>query len=204
VTYLDVGLKLEVEPIIYLEDEVGIKVGLEVSNIVKEVRSTTNSLTYQIGTRNAATTLRLRDGETQVLAGLISDEDRRSADRVPGLGELPVLGRLFSSTNETTNRSEIVLLITPRLQRTLARPEAGAVEFAAGTEASTGIPRLGGAPASIAPSEPAAFPSPPAAFSPAPPSAPVSEEGAAPAVTVPQPQGGPVLVPFGGIKPSPP
>jgi general secretion pathway protein D len=203
VTYLDVGLKLDVEPLIYLEDEVGIKVGLEVSNIVKEVRSTTNSLTYQIGTRNAATTLRLRDGETQVLAGLISDEDRRSADRVPGLGELPVLGRLFSSTNETTNRSEIVLLITPRLQRTLARPEAGAVEFAAGTEASTGIPRLG-APASIAPSEPAALPSSPPAFSPAPQSPPVSEEGAAPPATVPQAPSGPVLVPFGGIKPSPP
>src|SRR5205823_11766737 len=93
VTYLDVGLKLEVEPLISLDDEVGIKVGLEVSNIVREVRGAcSNTLTYQVGTRNAATNLRLRDGETQVLAGLISDDDRRTADRVPGLGELPVLG----------------------------------------------------------------------------------------------------------------
>ena len=85
VSYLDVGLKLEVEPLISLEDDVGIKVGLEVSNIVSQVRGSNNStLAYQIGTRNAATTLRLRDGETQVLAGLISDEDRRTADRVPG------------------------------------------------------------------------------------------------------------------------
>jgi len=196
VTYLDVGLKLDVEPLIFLDDEVGIKVGLEVSNIVKEIRSTTNSLTYQIGTRNAATTLRLRDGETQVLAGLISDEDRRSADRVPGLGELPVVGRLFSSTSDTTNRSEIILLITPRLQRTLARPEAGAVEFAAGTEASTGIPRLSGSPAPSA--EPAAlFPAPPPA------AVPSTEEGSVPAPTVPQPPSGPILVPFGGVKPSP-
>jgi len=88
VSYLDVGLKLEVEPLIHLEDEVGIKVALEVSNIVREVRGTTSgTLTYQIGTRNAATVLRLRDGETQILAGLISDEDRRTANRVPGLGE---------------------------------------------------------------------------------------------------------------------
>jgi general secretion pathway protein D len=174
-----------------------------VSNIVKEVRSTTNSLTYQIGTRNAATTLRLRDGETQVLAGLISDEDRRSAIRVPGLGELPIVGRLFSSTSDTNNRTEIVLLITPRLQRTLARPEASSVEFAAGTEAATGLPRLGGAPVSIAGPEPAAFPPSPPGFSPALPSAPVSDEGVPPAVTVPQPPGGPVLVPFGGIKPAP-
>ena len=58
VSYLDVGLKLEVEPLISLEDDVGIKVALEVSNIVSQVRGSNNStLAYQIGTRNAATTL---------------------------------------------------------------------------------------------------------------------------------------------------
>ena len=141
VNYLDVGLKLEVEPLIYLDDEVSIKVGLEVSNIAREVRTVGSStLTYQIGTRNASTVLRLRDGETQVLAGLISDEDRRSASRVPGIGEMPVLGRLFSSTRDNTVKTEIVLLITPRLVRTLVRPDVRSVEFAAGTELSTGAP----------------------------------------------------------------
>jgi len=141
VNYLDVGLKLEVEPLIYLDDEVSIKVGLEVSNIAREVRTVGSStLTYQIGTRNATTVLRLRDGETQVLAGLISDEDRRSASRVPGIGEMPVLGRLFSSTRDNTVKTEIVLLITPRLVRTLVRPDVRSVEFAAGTEMSTGAP----------------------------------------------------------------
>jgi general secretion pathway protein D len=140
VSYLDVGLKLEVEPLIYLEDEVGIKVALEVSNIAREIRSTSNSLTYQIGTRTANTVLRLRDGETQILAGLISDEDRRSASRVPAIGELPVLGRLFSSTRDTTTKTEIVLLITPRLVRSIARPDVRSAEFAAGTEASSGSP----------------------------------------------------------------
>ncbi|HEX2200294.1 MAG TPA: secretin N-terminal domain-containing protein, partial [Burkholderiales bacterium] len=141
VSYLDVGLKLEVEPLISLDDEVSIKVGLEVSNLIREVRPPgSTSLVYEIGTRTAATNLRLRDRETQVLAGLINDNDRRIADRVPGLSELPVVSRLFSHTNDTTDRSEIVLLITPRLLRTLARPDAGSVEFAAGTEASTGTP----------------------------------------------------------------
>src|SRR5207244_6294605 len=65
VTYLDVGLKLEVEPQIFLEDEVGIKVGLEVSNIGATITSSSGTRTYQIGTRNATTNLRLRDGETQ-------------------------------------------------------------------------------------------------------------------------------------------
>jgi general secretion pathway protein D len=196
ITYLDVGLKLEVEPLIFLEDEVGIRVALEVSNIVQEVRATaTGSLAYQIGTRNAATNLRLRDGETQVLAGLINREDRQSADRVPGLGELPVLGRLFSHTRDTKNRTEIVLLITPRLMRSLARPEAGSVEFAAGTEAATGTPRLGAAPP-FTPSipEPGA-PQPP--VQPPPP-----DTTGAPAVP-PQPPAAPQLVPFGGVKPAP-
>src|SRR6185436_21020092 len=81
---------------------------------------------------------RLKDGETQVLAGLINDEDRRSANKVPGLGNLPVLGNLFKSTNDTVNKSEIVLLITPRVLRNLARPDARREEFLSGTEAAIG------------------------------------------------------------------
>jgi general secretion pathway protein D len=143
VNYLDVGLKLEVEPTIHLEDEVGIRVALEVSNIVREIRSGTDAsgtLSYQIGTRSASTLLRLRDGETQVLAGLISDEDRRTDDRVPGLSDFPVLGRLFSSQKTDKTRSEIVLLITPRIVRSLGRPDAAAAEFRSGTDSSIGLP----------------------------------------------------------------
>jgi len=139
VTYLDTGLKLEVEPTVHLDDEVSIKVGLEVSSISSTIRNVdTGSTTYQLGTRNAATVLRLRDGETQMLAGLISDEERRSASKVPGLGDLPVAGRLFSSTKDDNSRTEIVLLITPHVVRNLARPEARFEEFSAGTEASIG------------------------------------------------------------------
>ena len=142
VSYLDVGLKLDVEPNVYLEDEVGIKVGLEVSNITNTVTSTAGTRTYQVGTRNAATVLRLRDGETQVLAGLISSEDRRTANKVPGLSDLPVLGRLFGSTADTINRTEIVLLITPRILRSLTSPEGQPTEFGAGTEAAIGAAAL--------------------------------------------------------------
>jgi len=139
VTYLETGLKLEVEPSVSLDNEVSIKVGLEVSSISDTIRNTTTGTTvYQIGTRNAATVLRLKDGETQMLAGLISDEERRSAVKVPGLGDMPVLGRLFSSTNTDASKTEIVLLITPHVVRNLVRPEARFEEFLAGTEASIG------------------------------------------------------------------
>ncbi len=142
VNYLDVGLKLEVEPTVYLDDEVAIKVGLEVSSIVKEIAGPSNSLAYQVGTRSAATVLRLKNGETQVLAGLISDEERTSANRLPGLGNIPLLGRLFSSTRDSSNKTEIVLLITPRIVRNIARPDDSSYAVPAGTAAAAGAPAL--------------------------------------------------------------
>ena len=135
IQYLDVGIKLEVEPNIYLQDDVAIKVGLEVSSLVREIRTPGGSLAYQIGSRSANTTLRLKDGETQILAGLISDEDRRDASRVPGIGELPILNRLFGSQKDDRQKTEIVLAITPRLVRNIVRPDAAAGEFWSGTEA---------------------------------------------------------------------
>lgn len=142
VNYLDVGLKLEVEPSVHLDDEVAIKVNLEVSSIVKEVLGPANSLAYQVGTRSAVTSLRLKDGETQVLAGLISDEERSSANRLPGFGELPGLGRLFSSQRDVENKTEIVLLITPRVVRNVIQPGLASATQSAGTEASVGAAPL--------------------------------------------------------------
>jgi general secretion pathway protein D len=168
VNYLDVGLKLEVEPLVHLEDDVGIKIGLEVSNISSEVKTAGGTVAFQVGTRNAATTLRLRDGETQVLAGLINDEDRRSAIRVPGLSRLPVLGRLFSNDSDTVNKTEIVLLITPRVIRNIERPGVRVEEFNSGTELEVG--RTGGAafpPISVQPPAPAPAPKPEAPRPPA-------------------------------------
>jgi general secretion pathway protein D len=142
VTYLDVGLKLEVEPNVYLDNEVGVKVNLEVSNIVREVKSRSGSLTYQIGTRLATTNLRLKDGETQALAGLISDEDRQSAAGVPGMVDLPLLGRILSSERNDRSKTEIVLLITPRVVRNLAQGPLERQEHAGGTETQVGAARL--------------------------------------------------------------
>ena len=142
VSYLDVGLKLDVEPSVHLDDEVDIKVGLEVSSIVKEVTGPSSSLAYQVGTRSAATVLRLKHGETQVLAGLINDEERSSANRVPGLGDVPLLGRLFSSQRDNRSKTEIVLLVTPHVLRNVARPALVAPTIPAGTESAVGAPPL--------------------------------------------------------------
>lgn len=138
VSYLDVGLKLDVEPNISLNDEVGIKIGLEVSSIVKEITSKNGTLVYQVGTRNATTSLRLKHGETQILAGLINDEDRKTANKLPGLGEIPLLGRLFSSHKDDHTKTEIVLLITPHIVRNLPLPDARERLFNAGADNSSG------------------------------------------------------------------
>jgi len=136
INYIDVGLTLNVEPTIYLNNEVAIKIGLEVSSLGESVRTTSGTVAYRIGTRSASTVLQLKDGENQVLAGLINHEDRSSGSKVPGIGDLPIVGRLFGSQRDQRDRTEIVLSITPRIVRAVQRPPASASEFGAGTEAS--------------------------------------------------------------------
>lgn len=134
ITYLDVGLKLDVEPTVYLDDEVSIKLSMEVSNIVSQLVTKSGSMAYQLGTRNASTVLRLKDGETQVLAGLLDDEERHTLNQLPALGEIPILGKLFGSTNDNIQKTEIVLLITPHVIRNIHRPDASSAQFSSGTE----------------------------------------------------------------------
>lgn len=133
VQYLDVGLKLSVEPTVHPPYDVGIKVNLEVSSIAKQISTATGTVAYQLGTRNATTVLRLQDGQTQILAGLINDQDRSSTSGVPGLSRLPLIGRLFSAPLDSRTKNEIVLSITPRLLRGAARPEPHRLEFWSGT-----------------------------------------------------------------------
>ena len=93
------------------------------------------SQVFQIGTRNATTLLRLKDGETQVLAGLISDDERMNAARIPGFGDIPVLGRLFANQEDKKDKTEIVLAITPRILNNIRRPESELSEYWSGNTA---------------------------------------------------------------------
>lgn len=136
VNYVDVGLKLDVEPTVSIDGEVAIKVALEVSSIISQVATKSGSVAYQIGTRTAQTMLRLKDGENQVLAGLINSEERRSGNKVPGLGDIPMAGRLFGQQTDDSTKTEIVLSITPRILRNVQRPDASVIEFDSGTESS--------------------------------------------------------------------
>jgi general secretion pathway protein D len=148
VQYIDVGLTLEVQPAIHNDGNVAIKIGLEVSSIIKQITvpigNGATTLAYQIGTRNASTVLQLRDGETQVLAGLIQDNDQRNSTHIPGLGDIPILGRLFGSSGKNRDKSEIVLSITPRVVRAQPRPSSETTEFWFGSESQARSAPLGG------------------------------------------------------------
>jgi len=137
VQYVDTGIKLEVEPDIHPNGEVAIKVSLEVSVAQAAVTNPQSGTTaYPISTRTTSTVLQLRDGETNVLAGLIKDNEASSKVMIPGLGEIPGLGRLFGSDHRDGGRTEIILSITPRLLGSTHLPDARLVEFWSGTEAS--------------------------------------------------------------------
>lgn len=138
VSYIDVGLKLDIEPTISLDDDVSMKVSLEVSNIVDTITRSSGTQTYRLGTRNTSTVLRVHDGETNVLAGLIQKEDRRSNTGVPVLNELPLISKLFGNSTDSDSKTEIVLLITPHIIRNLDVPGVGLQEFTSGTENAIG------------------------------------------------------------------
>lgn len=151
VSYIDVGIKLDVEPTIMLQNQVSIKVGLEVSNVTDQVKTDSGVLAYTIGSRNANTTLQLKDGETQILAGLFRDDSQNITNKVPGLSSLPLIGRLFANKNNDKRKNEIVLLITPRILHNIAPANAVYTSFPSGINHASSRNGRASQPAETAP-----------------------------------------------------
>lgn len=200
VQYIDVGVKVNAEPTIQLSNDVSIKLSMEVSSILS--RSTVgdpNSATtvVTIGTRNLDTVLNLKDGETSIIGGLIQNSANKSKQKIMILGDIPLIGPLFSSNDNTSNKSELVLAITPRIVRGITIPEADVSSFWSGREDEPSVtksyssftqePELASAPAGTpatpsAPAIPASAPTPPApTATPAPAAAAIPATPAAPA-----------------------
>jgi general secretion pathway protein D len=137
VSYQDVGLKLDVEPVVSPDDDVSIKLSLEVSTLGNAVTTSSGTVAYQIGSRSAGTVLQLHDGETQLLAGLVNKQDASNAHRFPGLGDLPIAGRLFSSQRDDSSRTELVLAVTPRILRSAPNPDIDQSHLWVGSESYT-------------------------------------------------------------------
>jgi len=173
IEFKDTGVKLTVEPNIHLNQDVTIKLQLEVTRLGDLVVLQTNPLIQQFkfGTRTAETSLSLKDGESVVLAGLIQPEDRTTVQKVRGLGDIPVLGEVFKTTTRDVVTTDVILTITPHIVRALELPPVDDQAFWSGTEEAYGLKQLfpdtgagkgiyGAAPISPAPAPPGAPSSP--------------------------------------------
>lgn len=122
VEYKNVGILLDVLPTIHLDDDISINLSLEVSSVGETIE--TNYGSYpSFNTKNITTVIRLKDGQTAVFGGLINNEERESRVSIPILGDIPVLGKLFSKTTKNPGKSEITMFITPRIVNNLAEDE---------------------------------------------------------------------------------
>lgn len=131
--YKEIGIRLVAEPIVHLDNSVSVKVSLEVSSLGQNVGTQTEPA-FSIGTRNAETFMLLRDGETAILGGLIKDEDRKTSLHLPYLGDIPVVGRLFASSDDSSGVTDVLLTITPRVVRSWDVPNMDASTFTSGSE----------------------------------------------------------------------
>ena len=123
VQYRNTGVILTIIPQVNSQGLVHLQVKQEVSDVGAPSFGNTNSPSFT--TRDAETTAVVQDGDTLAIGGIISDTKRRDRAGIPYLMDLPVLGRLFGTTNDATDRTELVMLITPHVVRN--RDEAQAV-----------------------------------------------------------------------------
>ena len=137
--YQDVGIRIEIEPRVHHNEEISLQITVEVSNVAGEVGDQPI-----IGTRTIETTIRLKDGETNFLAGLIRSDETNSESGVPGLSEIPLLGRLFSRKSSQNQRTDIMLTLTPHIIRRANITEEDLTPIWVGTESN--ITFQGGSP----------------------------------------------------------
>jgi general secretion pathway protein D len=114
--YQDVGIKVGIEPRVHHNREVTLKLTVEVSNPGESVEFA-GQKQPSFATRTIESTIRLKDGETNFLAGLIQQTKTNSSTRTPFLGDIPFIGRLFSRNDTTDRRTDLVLTMTPHIIR---------------------------------------------------------------------------------------
>ena len=159
-TYRNVGINLEITPRVTYEGDIRLELSVESSSLGPSI-SVGGQDAPTISTRKVLTTLRLREGESNLLAGLLRDDQRKQLTGFPGLMRAPILRALFGSSNDSIEQSDIVMLLTPHVVRTHELTAEDLAPIYIGTQSNIG---LGGPPPLIAPT-----PDPPLATAPAPP-----------------------------------
>nr|WP_159466091.1 secretin N-terminal domain-containing protein [Scandinavium goeteborgense] len=138
VEYQDVGLKLEVTPDISMDENISMDVKFTLSSLGSPEKGENGAVYYRTNKREANTTLSSLNGETQMLAGLIKQDEIDTDSGTPLLSEIPGLGRLFGSKSHNKQRTEVVLLITPTIDRNLDLPGSHISTIDMGSDDLTG------------------------------------------------------------------
>jgi general secretion pathway protein D len=152
--YQNIGVNIDITPRTHHDDDVSLNLKIAVTNI----SGTGFGGLPTFGNREINTIITLRDGETNMLAGLIRDEERYALDGIPGLSDLPLVGRLFGHNTKSTTQTDIILTLTPHIIRVLDLTEADLRPFRVGRDSLAPIAELPLLP--IEPPKPPELPKP--------------------------------------------
>ncbi len=197
--YRTIGIIVDMTPRVTYDGDIILEISIENSARGQDTNIAGQNLP-SFFSRKVQTKLRLRDGESNLLAGLLREDERNSLTGFPGIMRLPIVKQLFSNNDKTIKQTDIVMLLTPRILRTHELKASDLSPIYIGTQSNM---TLGGPPAVIGGDTPVAAPAP--APAPAVPLAP-STPGVAPSPAAQagmQPAAAPVL-PGGGPRPIPP
>ena len=204
-SYRNVGVNVELTPRVTYEGDISVELLVENGSLGKGLNVAGQQLP-SFNTRKVVTKLRLRDGESNLLAGLLQEDERRSLRGFPTLLRLPVIKQLLSSNDNTIGQTDIVMLMTPRIVRTHELTQQDVNPIFVGTQQNLGLqgppPVIiqeavpAGAAAPAAAGQAPAAPAGGAAPTPAPPTpaAPGAAAPATPAAIVAAPAGAQVVV----------
>ncbi|HPR65467.1 MAG TPA: secretin N-terminal domain-containing protein [Thermoanaerobaculia bacterium] len=137
--YTDVGIKIDLEPRVHHNREVTLKLKVEVSSAAPSSGGDSSYLPPTISTRTITSVIRLRDGETNLLAGLIRNDTSSAKSGFPWLQDIPLLGSLFSSTQNSYKRTDLILTMTPHIVRMPDITEEDLIPVWVGTENNMSI-----------------------------------------------------------------
>ena len=183
--YQNIGVNIDITPRTHHDDDVSLALKV----VVTSQLGTGFGGLPTFGNREITTSIRLRDGETNLLAGLIRDDERTVMEGIPGLSDVPVVGRLFAHNRKETQQTDVVLTLTPHIIRVLDLSEDDLRPFRVSSDANAPLIDL-----PIIQTPPITVPPPPAPAAP-PPAPPAQSPGQQPQPAQPIP---------GTLAPAPP
>jgi general secretion pathway protein D len=131
--YENIGVNIDITPRTHMNNDVTLALSISVTSISGAGFGGLPTF----GNRAIKTTIRLRDGETNMLAGLIRDDERRVHEGIPGLSDIPGVGRLFGRSRDERNQTDVILMLTPHIVRVLELGEEDLRAFRMGRDAGT-------------------------------------------------------------------